>query len=257
MATIKILGSCSGTEPMPERHHTSIVLTASNRNYFFDAGENCSYSSHLSKVDLTKTRAVFISHTHYDHIGGLMGLFWVIRKISGFYKRPVADGEIKLFIPDVAAWEHILGALKLTEGDFKCSFDITADTPKFGQFYKDENLTVSAFESHHLAPAEDGHCRSFSYRIETAEKSIVFSGDIKNMDDLLAPVGDGCDLLLCETGHHTVKDVCDFAETHNVKHLVFVHHGREILGNHPTVNEAINNCQIPVDISFDGFTLDI
>ena len=62
----------------------------------------------------------------------------------------------------------------------------------------------------------------------------------------------GCDVLFCETGHHTVQAVCDFAESHNVKRLVFVHHGREILENRESVKEAIAHCSIPVDIAFDG-----
>ena len=45
MANFKILGSCSGTEPMPGRHHTGIALSAGDRNYFFDAGENAAYAA--------------------------------------------------------------------------------------------------------------------------------------------------------------------------------------------------------------------
>lgn len=49
MSCFKILGSCSGTEPMPHRHHTIIVLTANGRNYFFDAGENCKIPVKLAR----------------------------------------------------------------------------------------------------------------------------------------------------------------------------------------------------------------
>ncbi|MBO5913592.1 MAG: MBL fold metallo-hydrolase, partial [Clostridia bacterium] len=253
----KVLGACSGTEPMKDLHHTSIVLTVGGRNYFFDAGENCSHAAHTQGIDLCSTRAIFISHPHYDHIGGLMGLFWTLNKISNHYKKPLFDGEIKLFIPETAVWEHIYEVLKRTEGGFKHKFGISVDTPTVGTFYEDENIRVTAFESHHLPPNEDGGIRSFSYKIESEGKTAVFSGDVKAMYDLVDAVGDGCDLLLCETGHHKVKTVCDFAETHNIKRLVFVHHGREILENQPTVQEAVDNCKIPVEISFDGMNIEL
>ena len=257
MAIFKVLGSCSGTEPMAGRHHTSLVLSSGDRNYIFDAGENCSHTAHTQGVDLCSTRAIFISHPHYDHIGGLMGLFWTLNKLNNHCKIPIADGEVKLFIPEISVWENIYGVLKRTEGGFNHKFGITVDNPKLGVFYEDENIRVTAFESHHLPQNEDGSIRSFSYKIETEGKVAVFSGDVKGMEDIEAAVGDGCDLLLCETGHHKVKTVCDFAEAHNVKQLVFVHHGREILDGKPTVKEALDNCKIPVIISDDGTAIEI
>ena len=257
MSYFKVLGSCAGTEPMPDRHHTSVVLNANGRNYFFDAGENCSHTAHTQGIDLTATRAVFISHTHYDHIGGLMGLFWTIRKLCTRYNINLADGEIKLFIPETSVWDHIYEVLKSTEGKFSHSFGISVNTPDTETFYKDDNIEVTAFESHHLPLTKDGCIQSFSYKINIGEKTVVFSGDIKDMNDLTDAVGDGCDILFCETGHHEVKTVCEFAYAHNVKKLVLIHHGREILENQPSAKEAIKKSRVPLVIAEDGTVIEI
>lgn len=257
MSRLKILGSCSGTEPMPGRHHTSVVLTANDRNYFFDAGENCSHTAYTQGVDMMATRAIFISHTHFDHVDGLWGVIFTINKLYSRYKAKLADDELKLFIPRPELWDGFREILRIMTGRRDPSFAVSAHKPAIGEFYKDENITVSAFESHHLPLSDSGEIQSFSYRIETDGKTVVFSGDVKDMTDLVDTVGDGCDVLLCETGHHTVGDVCAFAERNNVKRLVLIHHGREILEDRPTVKTSIENCKIPVTVTSDGMEIEV
>ncbi|MHC4715577.1 MAG: MBL fold metallo-hydrolase, partial [Planctomycetota bacterium] len=68
---LTFLGTCSGTEPIEGYRHVSFTLATAGGVYFFDAGGSCAYTAHVMGIDLLAVRAVFISHTHLDHIGGL------------------------------------------------------------------------------------------------------------------------------------------------------------------------------------------
>ena len=114
-----IFGSCSGTEPMEGRHHTSFALEVEGKIYWFDAGENCSYTAHLMGVDLLSVSNVFISHPHMDHVGGLGNLLWNIRKLSTMTKVLPRYGDITLYMPNEDTFEGIMTVLKATEGGYK------------------------------------------------------------------------------------------------------------------------------------------
>src|SRR5699024_11642112 len=65
--------SCSGTEPFAGCHQTSVAVETGGRVYFIDAGENAGYAAYLGGVPLPDTAAIFVTHTHMDHTGGLQG----------------------------------------------------------------------------------------------------------------------------------------------------------------------------------------
>lgn len=257
MSTVSILGSCAGTEPMPGRNHTSWTLTVGNRLYFFDAGESCSWTAHRMGLDLLQTKAIFISHVHHDHVAGLAGLMENIRADAWIRKQPVETDDLKIYIPELAVWETVYQLLKYTTNGHATEYTITAMKPESETFFDDGFIKVAAFETQHMKKAEDGSCQSFAYRIEVEGKVIVFSGDIRNLEELTPAISNGCDILLCETGHHTVKSVCDYAENMSVKKLVFVHNGREILYGKPSVQEAIKECSVPSVVSEDGMQIKV
>jgi len=228
-----IFGSCSGTEPVEGRHHTAFAFELNDRIYWFDAGENCSYTAHLMGVDLLRVSDIFISHTHMDHVGGLGNLLWNIRKISNRTNKLPMYGDVKVYIPNEITFKGILTILENTEGNYKTKYNTLSEKITDGIILKNDDIEVIAVHNMHM-PKYENEWSSFSFVIKAEGKKVVYSGDIKEFEELSFVLEDGCDLLLMETGHHTAKDIClKIKEAgYQINEIYFLHHGRDILNDY-------------------------
>ncbi len=256
MVKVTFLGTCSGTEPIAGRHHCSIVFEINGNYYWFDAGENCSHAAYTSGIDVQRVRAVFISHMHIDHVGGLANLIFTIRKVARTRKVPHINGNsYDIFVPDLEK----LAAIKLIANAHRPAggVDIVDHEISDGLLFEDENIRVSVLHNDHLREADKGNWHSYSYLIESEGKRIVFSGDVHYPHELDPLLEGGCDLLIMETGHHKVADVCEFAKSRGAQKLVFNHHGREILGSVSDAEAVIKICGIDGMIANDGDVIEM
>lgn len=229
---IYFLGTCSGTEPMPDMNHVSFAIEKEGTLYFFDAGENCSRTAHLMGLDLLSIKTIFISHTHMDHVGGLGNLLWHIRKLTKVKKTNPNNENIDIYIPNLETYEGVWKILKNTEHNFAIDYSMTPNKVADGVIFDDGNLKVTAFHNRHLPKNEvTGEWLSYSYLIECEGKSIVYSGDVFDYSDLDVVIGKYADVLIIETGHNGVDKVYDYTKNKNLGKIYFNHHGREIINN--------------------------
>jgi len=226
---LHIFGTCSGTEPMPFRHHCSFAVEHNDRLYWFDAGECCSYTAYLMGVDPRNIDSIFISHPHMDHVGGFANLMTVIRKLDSRYGG-MEGKRLRLFMPVPTLWPAVRELLSQTDGEFRTRFEIN-EYPVTEDVLLDENgISIEAMHNLHLPQRSDGAWRSFSFRITVGGKVIVFSGDVKNYAEI-EPLLRGADVILAETGHHRPIKVCRELNEIGIRPetLLFIHHGRAIL----------------------------
>jgi ribonuclease BN (tRNA processing enzyme) len=228
-----LLGTAGAPLPVPGRAGISSALVVGTRVFVIDCGRGTPSGFADAGLDFARLDGVFLSHLHADHTGDLAGLLlypWGVRvrpdgpappiMVYGpgrlaqvptgdadFHRQTTvhpdlpAPGTADLVGHIVAGYAYHLNIMPLDAampdpGQLVRATDITVPAQAPAVVLDDEDVQVRAVEVRH------GHAiPAFAYRFDTADGSVVFSGDTTVNDNLIA-LAQGADILV-----HQVADL--------------------------------------------------
>ncbi|HSI16833.1 MAG TPA: MBL fold metallo-hydrolase [Sphingomonas sp.] len=209
-AVFVTLGTGGGPLTRVKRSEPANALVVNGAVYLFDAGDGVQRQLAAAGLSVHAVRAVFVSHHHIDHNGGLAPLLvtrWLLNEraplpvIGPPGTNAMIDGIASAYRATEFAPITIGGppmpAIRATLAPQELSATLDAPTV----VYQDANIRVLAItnDHYHFPPgsAAAAAARSYAFRIETAGRTIVYTGD-SGPSAHLAALAAGCDLLVSE-----------------------------------------------------------
>jgi len=193
-----LLGTGGGPRPRKANAPSAQVIVANGAAYVIDCGNGVARQLAFAGVPLATLRHVFITHHHSDHnadYGNLIWLAWAaglkaridtwgpppLKKMTQlFFEMNAYDINTRIADEGRVPLVPLVHVHELTHG---------------GMVMQDENVKVTAALVNHppVVPA-------FAYRFDTANRSIVISGDTTPSDNLVG-LAQGADVLVHEALH--------------------------------------------------------
>jgi ribonuclease BN (tRNA processing enzyme) len=212
------LGTRSGPTADLYRAQSSNVLITNGVAYIIDAGDGVSRRLIRLGVDFRDIGNIFITHPHSDHTAGLGALMmWLYdrgnpTKVVGIYGPPGTAAGVQGLVQFV----NVNAEIRISDG----TKTITAtelfsgkDTDE-GLVFQDANIKVTAVENthFHFPPGTPGYgkYRSYAYRFDAGDRSVVFTGDT-GPSDAIVQLAAAADLLISEVTNpvdeYTVEEI--------------------------------------------------
>lgn len=134
-----ILGS-GGMMPLPNRALTSVLLRREGELFLFDGGEGTQVSLRRLNLRWKKISAIFVSHTHADHVTGIPGLLMLSAQVD-------RDDPLYIIGPPKIA-EYIESSRKVL--DMYINYEIIVkEITAPGVVYEGDGFKVRAFPLRH------------------------------------------------------------------------------------------------------------
>ncbi len=132
----------SGSTPTIERHLPSFAIIYEGDVLLFDCGEGTQMQLMKFGVNISKIKAIFVSHAHGDHIIGIAGL---VRTMSMANRQE----PLQIFVPK--GYERIIKNLLVFDKAI-IRFNVEIKGIKQGVVYKGKAYSVYAFRLRHSIP---------------------------------------------------------------------------------------------------------
>jgi len=198
------LGTSGGPSLTPGRAQTSHLLTVNGTYYVVDAGDGVARRMARAGADIRKVGIIFLTHHHDDHtagLGTLMSLAWDGRRTEpiNVYGPP----RTKELIDAIVGYCSISADIRIADGGRSVPLDMVffGHDVGIGEVYQDDNIRVSATENTHFSFHRGdaaGRYKSYSYRFETPDRVITFTGDT-GFSTAVTELARGADILVTET----------------------------------------------------------
>ncbi len=198
------LGTSAGPSLTPGRAQTSHLLTVNGTYYVVDAGDGVARRMARVGADVRDVGIIFLTHHHDDHtagLGTLMSLAWDRQRTEpiNVYGPP----RTKELVDATVRYCSISADIRIADGGRSVPLDkvFFGHDVGIGEVYRDDNIRVSATENTHFSFHRGdaaGRYKSYSYRFETPDRVIAFTGDTGFSAAVTALARDA-DILVTET----------------------------------------------------------
>ena len=202
------LGTGGGPLARLDRSQPSNALGVGDAVYLFDVGDGVQRQMVAASLRLRDVRAIFVSHHHIDHNGDLApllvtrwlfnnheivpvigppGTVWMVEQIASAYRAtelaPITIGGPKK--PAIA--KSVAGR------------DLAHTLNEPAVVYEDDAVRVLAVANAHyhfaVGSEEDRFARSYSFRVETAQRTFVYTGDTGPSENVVKLAADAAVLV--------------------------------------------------------------
>ncbi|MEO8064110.1 MAG: MBL fold metallo-hydrolase [Pseudomonadota bacterium] len=218
-----LLGTAGGPRPRKTRSASAQAIVVGGAIYIADCGDGVARQMVDAGLALNAIRGVFITHHHSDHnadYGNLLLLAWTggLRTPVDTFGPPPLEKMTRLFLEmnEVDISTRMADEKRVPLAPLIRAHDIAAP----GTVFEDERVKVTAALVDHppMNPA-------FAYRFDSADRSIVISGDTKYSQNLIA-LAKGADVLVHEAIYPESVDrlVRNVANAPDLKRSILSHH---------------------------------
>ena len=199
---VVLLGTGTPT-PDPERSGPATAIVVNGTPYLIDFGPGvvrriaAASQQGVKGLTVVNVRVAFLTHLHSDHTAGYADLIltpWTVGRSQPLEVygpkglKHMTDHILEAYREDIA----IRRKDKQAFGVAQQGYNVHAHEIAPGIVYKDTNVTVKAFLVNHGDVPQ-----AFGYRFETADHTIVISGDTAPSQSIIDNCH-GCDVLIHE-----------------------------------------------------------
>lgn len=222
-----LLGTAGGPTPKVARSAPAQAIVVDDRIYLVDCGDGVARQLALASLPLRDLATIFITHQHSDHNAGY-GPLLLVRWASDILSPVDVIGPPPLKAMTghlLAAYDYDISLRMRDEGRPALAPLVrTREITAGGEVFRDDRVRVTAVINQHV-PIE----HSFAYRFDTADRSIVISGDTAWSDDVLE-LARGADVLVHEVFMRAFFEASDVVPPDVRRHIIASHTDAEDVG---------------------------